>query len=99
MDNLAREVDNKMLYTECMDDDSSLQEEDYLRHRWPEADIWPESGRVTEPRMEGPGICMSHAIPVFLPLPEGLRPRAQHHLAARVHVAPMAETIGVLGLA
>ena len=80
MDYLAREVDNEMLYTECMDDDSSLQEEDYLRRRMPEADMWPEGGRVTEPRMEKPGIRRPCAIPAFIPLPEGLRPIAWPHL-------------------
>ena len=57
-----------------MDDHSSLQEEDYLRRRWPEADMWPEGGRVTEPRMEGHGIHRPHAIPAFVLLLEGLRP-------------------------
>ncbi len=57
-----------------MDGDSFLQEGDYLRQRWLEADKWPEGGVVAEPRMEGPGKCRPCAIPVSIPLPEGLRP-------------------------
>lgn len=63
------------------DDDSFLQEEDYPRHRWSEADLWPAGCQVAKPRMEGPGIRWHHANPVILLLLEGVRLRALCHLA------------------
>ncbi len=54
-----------------------------LKAQWPEADMWPEGDHVAEPRMEGPRMCRPCATLAFVPLPEGLRKRVQHHLATQ----------------
>lgn len=56
MDYLVREVINKLLFVECMEDDNSFNEEDCGQHAWLEAELWPEGGRVLQPKTEGPGI-------------------------------------------
>ena len=30
----------KLLYVECMEDDNTLNEENYVRHAWTEAELW-----------------------------------------------------------
>ena len=37
---MARMVIIKLLYVECMEDDNTLNEENYVRHAWTEAELW-----------------------------------------------------------
>ena len=45
---------NTLLDVELNDGD--ITEEEYARRCWLADEMWPEGGRVADPRMEGPGI-------------------------------------------
>lgn len=65
MDYQARDAENQELENEYYAGD--IQDEEYFRRRWSEAEMWPEGGRVAEPRTEGPSsapresICLTDA--------------------------------------
>lgn len=56
-----------------MEDDCSLNDEDYDRHSWLEGELWPKDGRVALPRMEGPEIQWPCTMLVISVLPVAAR--------------------------
>ena len=62
----ARENYNMSLDNEFYAGD--IQEDEYYGSQWPGADLWPEGGRVAEPRAEGPRIHRPHTNLVLPPL-------------------------------
>ena len=73
----AREMYNMHLDNEYYA--GELNEDEYRESRFLESMLWPDGGRVAEPRVEGPGICRPHTSIVFMPpstLPMLWRPEA-----------------------
>lgn len=71
MDYQARDAENQELENEYYAGD--IQDEEYFRRRWSEAEMWPEGGRVAEPRTEGPGVRRPRANPFVLLMPDWMR--------------------------
>ena len=61
----AREMYNMHLDNEYYA--GELHEDEYCESQFPEGVLWPEGGRVAEPRAEGPGVCRPHTYVVFMP--------------------------------
>ena len=73
----AREMYNMHLDNEYYA--GELHEDEYCESQFPEGVLWPEGGRVAEPRVEGPGICRPRRNIVFIlpsTLPMSWRPEA-----------------------
>ena len=70
----AREMYNMHLDNEYYA--GELHKDEYRESRFPEGALWPEGGRVAEPRVDGPGICRPRTNAVFVapstvPMPRG----------------------------
>ena len=73
VDYQARDAENKELENEYYARD--IQDEEYFRCRWSAAGMWPENGRVAEPRTEGPQVQWPCANPFVLLMPDWTRGR------------------------